>query len=777
MLKFPTIKLGCLLIAFFGLSADILIAQDTCTLSLKGKVFDEHDGGSLPFATIFIQETGQFAQSNTDGDYEIESLCPGTYTIRCEHIGCEPTEFEIQLNNDLNFDFKLEHHTELLERIEVQAERSNQQHSQSSQEMDAVQLRKSGGETLAGMMDEISGVSILQTGPNIQKPVIHGLHSNRILILQNGIRQEDQQWGEEHAPQIDPYVAQSVTIVKGAASVQYGSGALGGVVLVEPGDLPFGDSLQGEINLAAFSNGRGGSISGILEGGWAKSPTWAWRVQGTFSKKGDIRSPDYFLTNTGSESNNFSATIGWQNDQFGIQTYYSRFDQSLGILRAAHIGNLTDLEDAIARGEPLIQDDFSYFIDRPKQEIEHHLIKTKAFWNTPKGGKLNLIYGLQVNNRDEFDRRRSRTDLRPSLDLQLFSNSLDLDYAHPLWKNWKGNFGVTGLSQVNFNVPGTGVRPLIPDYERQSLGLYWIERYLTNHWEFEFGFRYEFQNLLVKTFDLDGNLIKPQFQFHQYAGSIGFVFHVHDILDFRTNLSTAFRPPAVNELFSQGVHHGTASIEIGNPDLEVEKSLKWATDIQFGLSDFQARGVFFINRITDYIFLFPQETFELTIRGAFPVFNYEQTNAILWGSDWDFSYDLQSWIRLDAQYSMIRGRDIKADEDLIFLPADRYRGGFTIKPQVQNKHWQDLEFGVQVQYVDRQVRIPQNADFSAPPDAYTLVGLNASWSHPVGKSKALTIWLEAQNLFNTRYRDYLNRLRYFGDDPGRDIQLRIQFTF
>ncbi|MEM6829693.1 MAG: TonB-dependent receptor [Bacteroidota bacterium] len=774
MLKSPIVKVGFLFLVLYFFSVGIGYGQETCTFTFSGKVVDQEGSEGLPFATVYIETTKQYAQCDEKGCFKIDGLCQGIYKITCEHIGCEARSIEVNIQSDLTKDISLEQDIETLQSVEIQAKKEFRPHSQASAQVSADDLRKEGGSTLGGSIEQVSGVTLLQTGPNIQKPVIHGMHSNRIQILQNGIRQEDQQWGEEHAPQIDPNIAESVTVVKGASSVQYGAGAIGGVILIEPDALPFGDSISGRVNLGGMSNGRGFNGGGVLQGGIPNKPAWAWRVQGNYTQRGDSEAPDYFLTNTGAKTLNYSAGLGFQKGRVGLDLFYSRFDQELGILRAAHIGNLTDLENAIASGEPIIAEDFSYEIDRPRQEVDHQLIKLKGFWNTPNGGKLSVLYGLQINNRQEFDRRRLSTDFRPSLDLELFTNSLDIDYAHPLWKRWKGNFGVNLSAQVNFNVPGTGIKPLIPDYEKETVGLYWIERYITNNWEFEIGARYEYQHILVKTFE-NGNLIKPVHNFHQFAANLGFVYHVNDGLDFRTNFSTGIRPPAVNELYSQGLHHGTAALEFGDRNLNGEQSYKWTNEVVLRKGRFDAQLVVFANYIDNFIFLIPEDDLQLTIRGAFPVFFYRQTDAFLIGSDWDLGWQANPFLRLEAQYSMIRGRDLTLlDDDLIFLSPDRMRGRVEINP---GGKWSKLELGAQVSHVRSQGRVPEGIDFALPPDAYTLVGLDAGMEFPLNRGRAIDLWLQVDNLFNERYRDYLNRLRYYADDPGRNVRLNIQITF
>ena len=200
--------------------------------------------------------------------------------------------------------------------------------------------------------------------------MIHGLQGYRILILNNGIRQEGQQWGNEHAPEIDPFIAQKISVIKGANAVRYGSDAMAGVILVEPNDLPDKASVTGEVNLVGLINGKTGIASAILQGYFDKIKGFSWRVQGTLKKGGNTNTPNYYLKNTGVQESNFSYALNYHRKNWGLETYYSQFKTKIGIFSSAHVGNLTDLQAAFNSNKP--QDSlatFSYDIARPYQDI------------------------------------------------------------------------------------------------------------------------------------------------------------------------------------------------------------------------------------------------------------------------------------------------------------------------------------------------------------------------------------------------------------------------
>nr|MDQ3100260.1 TonB-dependent receptor [Bacteroidota bacterium] len=275
---------GCIIRAvhliFSVLACCSLIAQDPeCPFSISGKVIDEHDRSPLSFAEIFLPELGIGDVADEQGRFSIVRVCSGEWIIRVMHLGCEPIEKRIKITGNTVIDFQLEHHHEQLKELEVIRERPDENVGQARSQIDAASMERVAGRDISGMLEQIAGVNMVRTGPTISKPMIHGLFGNRVLLLNQGIRQEDQQWGTEHAPNIDPFSAEQITVVKGAAAVQYGSDAIGGVVITEPVPLPRDVGTSGEIRLLGNSNGKGGGIGGSVQGGIKGFRGLGWRLQ------------------------------------------------------------------------------------------------------------------------------------------------------------------------------------------------------------------------------------------------------------------------------------------------------------------------------------------------------------------------------------------------------------------------------------------------------------------------------------------------------------------
>ena len=242
------------------------ISTAQCVLQVSGIISDQDTRERLTEATVSIRELNRAVTTNAKGEYVLTGLCQGAYTIVVSHVSCKSTVLHIDLKEDLHRDIELNHAAAQLQEVVVKAS-AGVGGTAVAAELKGKALEATRGLTLGESLRAINGVTTLQTGTNIYKPVIHGLHSNRVLILNNGIRQEGQQWGSEHAPEVDPFLANRVTVIKGASSIRYGGDAIGGVVLVEPKLLPYGSaSILGEVNTAFFSNNRQGVISAMVEG-------------------------------------------------------------------------------------------------------------------------------------------------------------------------------------------------------------------------------------------------------------------------------------------------------------------------------------------------------------------------------------------------------------------------------------------------------------------------------------------------------------------------------
>ncbi len=785
---------------FFLLFCASLNAQTPCSYNLLGKVISTEDSQPIPRATIEVisGEDRKSLINEPDGTFVINNLCDSQISIIVRYVGFKRFEKKYSLtrgNNELTI--KLEVDVKDLEEVTVEGEKVEEVVSLQQSSIDKLKLNQSAGSSLGETLTNISGVNMLQTGPTIAKPIIHGLHSNRILILNNGIRQEGQKWGQEHAPEIDPFVANNLKLIKGAAAVKYGSDAIGGVILVNPSELPDSPPVAGKVNVVGASNSGLYASSLLLEGGIDGLDGFGWRLQGTYKRAGDSRTPDYRLTNTGTQEKNFSLGLGYHKENAGLEIFYSSFNSDLGVLRSAHTGNLTDLAIAIDSDRPLFIRDFSYDINNPFQAVSHQLLKTNGHIDLENLGAFSVQYGLQRNERREFDPRRAGRSGIPALSLDLITHTLDVDLDMVAKNNWKWDVGASFMYQDNSNDSETGIRPLIPNFQNWTAGAHLISRYIQPAFELELGVRYDFKHYLVKRFDRSNNLLKPEFDFNNLTGSVGGIFFLANEWTLRSNVGTAWRAPHVNELYSEGLHQGAAAIEEGNDQLKSEKAIKWITSLEKQTQKLSLNVSAYYNIINDYIYLRP-ESVELTIRGAFPVFRYRQTNALIYGLDTDFEYHFSDSFDLNTRISLIRAKDRRLDSPLINMPANQLES--TLRYHFKEGRLASPFFSAGFKVVDRQRNAPRVVsiqevldanrtdadlfasdpsifDFVAPPSGYINFNISGGFDWSFKEDQTINVYLSVDNLFNNSYRDYLNRFRYYADELGRNISLKLSYTF
>jgi iron complex outermembrane receptor protein len=329
-----------LLLVLYSFSS---FSQTNCHCTLKGIVASKENKEKVPGAYVYLKGTKKSTTSDAKGAFILKDLCPGKYTLVCQMASFDLIETEIYLEDEKEEDFLLSTHDEHLQEVFVQG-RKQEITSQMKSALSAEERSQKEGLSLGEMLKGLTGVQSLQTGSSVSKPVIHGLHSSRVIILNQGVRQEGQNWGSEHAPEIDPFVSKNIQVIKGPGGLRYGGDAIGGIVMLEPNALPDSSAIHGSVQSIYFSNGRQGVISGLLEGGIPRLKGWGWRIQGTLKDGGNVRTADYYLSNTGVKEENVSMAIGYKSAGFGADLFVSRFHTVIGIYEGSHIGNISDLE-------------------------------------------------------------------------------------------------------------------------------------------------------------------------------------------------------------------------------------------------------------------------------------------------------------------------------------------------------------------------------------------------------------------------------------------------
>ena len=754
-----------------------------CDYQISGTVTDKGPNIPLPYVNVIIQELHKGVLTDENGYYQFDNVCHGDYHLIFSHIGCETKTQHLHLHGDTIVNYALMHSAISLDDIIIEG--SNEQDTQFSPSatITTQQIEDQASSSLADITKEISGVSSLSNGSGISKPVVHGLFGNRLLILNNGVPQSGQQWGNDHSPEIDPLAADQITVLKGTSAIEYPGGNLGSLVSIMPSKIINEPHLHGHFISAYESNGRGISLNTKLQ---KYSPVLAWRVNATYKKYGDRSAPDYFLTNTGSEEWSASLQLekSW-NDKLFVDFYSSIFSTQIGVLRGSHIGNITDLEGALSREVPLFtEQEFSYDISEPRQKVNHYLSKITGNYYFQDNQSIKFSLAIQINDRAEFDIRRVNRSEIPALDLFQFTLDTDLKYSTVTASGWQLKLGQQNTLKDNVNVPGTGVLPLIPNYASWRSGVFASLSKKKNNLSYKFGGRYDFEYQDVRTLTrrFPREVIPFENFFHSAAGTANLVYEPSFNHSFQLGLGVGLRNPAINELYSDGLHQGVSGIEEGSINLASEKSQKLTLEYQWSPStkfSFSALG--YSHLFSDYIFLNPQREFRLTIRGAFPVFLYEQTDAFIAGLDLTSKFTLSESLYFNVRYSFLRGQDLTKDIPLVNMPANNGLASITYRHNehihINNfLHLDQLELELNNRYVFRQNNLLDEQDFTPTPPAYNLIGLKIS-TNLIFPSYKLRLFTSITNLANVQYRDYLNRLRYFGDENGRSWTIGLNVKF
>jgi len=787
------------------------LSSQNCNYIFSGKIEDFHENSVLTEATIFIKELNIFSIADSKGEFTISNLCKGIYTIEIAHVACENVTAKITINQNVYKTFQLEHHLEELKEIVFKIDRktSNTSIEQTLKE-DVIEsfTDKSLGDVLA----KVTGVSSLSTGNSIVKPMIHGLHSSRLLIVNNNVRQFDQEWGIEHGPSIDINTASSIDVIKGANTLLYGSDAIAGLVLIKRGNYQAKDSLFGSSSSSLNSNGRGGNISAEVVTTSKKG--FYNRMQVNYKKFGDFKAAKYNLSNSGVKNLNASLSFGYKSFEKGFDLYYSYVDNTIGIIRTAHVGNVNDLIRAINKKAPSFVNDFSYEIDNPRQLITHHLAKLQAYKRFQNLGKLTLQYDFQINRRKEFDRRRTVLRDNPAADFRLFTTSFQSNLKIDALKNLVINTGFLLRYQQNNSADANVTRvriPLIPSYDKYETGFYVVSNYnLSAQTKISAGFRYDLTKIEAekkyKVFDWEENnydelfpeftvgveedfeiLTFPKFNFNNYSASFGFTSFFNQGYEFSFNYGLASRTPNASELFSNGLHHSAARIETGSLLLHKEIANKFIASftrnhqvLGFSISPYY-------NSINNFIQLIPAGDALTTVRGAFIEWKYSQVDARIFGVDLDVNGKLTDKLYYTGSLGVLQGDNLTEDIPLIHMPSTNFSNALFYT----NKEFYQLNIGITQQTEFRQSSFPDYnfttfnpinqedvlVDISSTTGAFTLFHFNSSASFKFAKKSSLTVAFNIENIFNKPYRNYLNTLRYFADDLGRNFNIKLKYNY
>ena len=778
---------------------------DTCDYEMHGIILDADTKEALPFVKITVNGKQRATLTDINGEFYFKQLCSEDPTLiiscygycdtTCEHFhqhGKSPHIFIKQQVYDLD---------EVIIKIKTTKDEGTKSISQET--IDKQSLLTEPMQGLGAMVAEVEGVTFTSSGNNVQLPVIHGLYGNRILILNNGIKHGFQNWGIDHAPEIDISAAHSLTVVKGAAGVRYGPEALGGAVIVKPNPLYLNEKLSTRLGTGYQSNGRGYFTNTEINQGFKK---WSYSLGANFTQIGDQHSPDYSLSNSGKKERSINGGLRYHLKDWDIKSYYSYINQDLALLRSSIAESGNAFIKAINSTEPSTIQPFSYVINEPKQNTQHHLSKTEINWWYSDDAKLTFKYGRQLNKRQEYDVRRNAH--KPIIDLDLITTNYKLEWKHPDWKKLDGLIGIELFTQNNDNNPGTGTTPFIPNYNTRQLSAYVLESFTKNKSTLELGLRLDNNHNNVRGRETNQEIFMDDYSFTNLTSSLGYILQVSDNTTLRSNIGTAWRTPNMAELYSFGQHgfktsfgllryyrnsQGELRTNRVNPleesNVLPEKGYKWVSELQTQ----KQSNSFTLTAYTHYIqnFIFEKPTAVVgTIRGPMPVFIFDQTDAIFIGSDITWKKKWSKSLNGTLGLSYLWSKNRRKDEALINQPpiTCNYKlawekkefwklrdSKLALQPSYTVKQFNAPQVITPEQLIDGSVELDSNSeifDFKEAPEGYFL--LNASWSF---NWQSFDATISIQNILNTRYRNYLNEMRYFADEPGRNLLIAINYNF
>jgi len=615
---------------------------------------------------------------------------------------------------------------------------------QSVTVIDGRKLEQVRGQTAIDAIKDAPGVAAFTTGAGISKPVVRGLTSQRVLLVSDGVRQEFQQWGDEHAPQIDPFNVERVEVLRGPNSLLYGSDALGGVVAFSRPPLPDASKgaskLDGKVDANYFSNNQQ-SAGGLSLFGASGPFGYRFSVSG---RDGDnYETPKAEVPNSAIKDFNGHGALGIRKDWGEFQVNYGHVDQKVELPE----------EDPIAT---------------PRQELVDDQVSLHAAVPVG-GGKIEAIGAYQKNEREEFEEENAPEAI---LNFITKTTSLDLKAHHAPIGPLKGT---VGFSANNQDLKSDKEEQLIPSYDSRVLGGYLYEELSVDEFTFSAGVRGDTQKL-----DIEENAVlsvaAQTKKYNQVTGAAGAVWHAAEPLAFAVNVGRGFRSPTPFELFSNGEHEGTGRFEVGDPDLKPERSLNVDVATRYSTKRIKGEFAVFRNKISRFIFIQPTGgTFVDPDTGdTLPIFAYTQADATLTGGELSVEAMVTDWLVLNAGYDVVRGKNDQTDNDLPLIPADRFRGGVKLQCRRLGSIFERPYIAAGAKVYKEQDRVDPNETVTP---GYTLWDMSAGTEIKVADSH-LNLDIGVENLGDKEYFDHLSRNKTVGIlSPGRNIYVKASLPF
>jgi iron complex outermembrane receptor protein len=710
--------------------------------AFTGKVTDAKTNEPIIGATVTISQLKISTSTNADGEFTFDRLpARGRYVVEVRYLGYQTLVKTVDLSIPASFNFALVPSTIEAREVVVTGTliaSTSKNNSTSAAVVNKEELQGPYTNLIDALAKQVPGVSQISTGPGISKPVIRGLGYNRVVTLSDGVKQQGQQWGDEHGIEIDQYQADRVEVLRGAASLQYGSDAIGGVInLVEP-IAPAPGLIKGEV-LSNYSTNNGLSGTSLMLTG--NENGFVWRGRGSYQNAYSFKTPDGYFPNSGYNNTNLSGMVGLNKSWGYSHLNLSYYKNNVGFFDPESV-------------DELYTTDHSRTLDFPRQDIRHYKIALNNNFVIGEGS-LKVDLGYQKNQRRELE-----DSADPALYFDLNTYSLDAKYTLPTRNGWEPVIGLSGSIGHSLN---KAEEKLIPEYDTYAAGVFGFVKktYGTN--TLSAGLRYDYIKNNGKQLFEEGEEKFPGFKntFNSISGALGYTHVFNDNVNFKANAGSAFRAPNPAELGSNGVHEGTFRYEIGNGNLSPERSYQADATLEFGSGILTGSLGVYENYVHNFIYASNtnDETIEVPTEdlGEYPVYRYGQVNANLYGAEASLTLHPVSYLHFENTFGYTHAQNTTLNRPLPFIPAGTMHNTLRFEPKVKGLNAFYLSLGIDNYF--KQNRI--DATFETPTASYTLLNAGIGATFKLG-TQSLKLYVSGYNLTDKRYYDALSRLK-----PGR----------